>query len=297
MQVDFTAPEAEEFFRFAGGEYDIARVVDPVARKVLRVYAGGREESPSCGAVWGRCSRCDNCTSLQAFRTRGRACKMEVSEERTYWVTSRYIQVDGQPAVAELISDVTDCLMLDNGHLDEISALVRTYQHKLIVDSLTGAYNRRFLDESLLPVLQCRPAGEHINLAIMDLDNFKSVNDTYGHQAGDILLRDVSGFWRSLFSSRKQGAERLVIRFGGDEFLIIACGMELHDFRSEVIRNYGQMRRICYLAPGVAVPFSITFGIAAAEELPGPFDWEALFSLADRRLYAGKRNPDRAETT
>ena len=121
----------------------------------------------------------------------------------------------------------------------------------------------------------------------MDLDRFKDINDTYGHQAGDVLLKDVRGSGKPV-PSRTNGEERLVIRFGGDEFLILACGTAPEDFRNELARAYEQMRKVCYLNKDVAIPFGITFGVASSSELKNGFDWEALFALADQRLYQGK---------
>ena len=60
-----------------------------------------------------------------------------------------------------------------------------------------------------------------VNVAILDLDDFKATNHRYGHQAGDYLLKDVASFWKLHFAAGEKNKERLVIRYGGDEMLII----------------------------------------------------------------------------
>lgn len=289
MKIDFTSQEAQELFAVMRQEYDVARVVDPESR---RVYDGLDLSHPGeqiCHQIWGRCDRCENCTSLQALHTRGRAHKLEICKRHTYWVTSRYMRVEGREVVAEFVTDVTDTLVLDSSRLDEVGNLIRAYNYKLVLDSLTGAYNRRFLDENFLPMLRnYKDPAANVNLAVLDLDHFKSINDTYGHLAGDVLLRDVAGYWRSLFHSRTNGRERLVIRFGGDEFVILAVGSTPEEFRKGVLQYYRDMRKMCYVDAATLVPFGITFGFSASCELPGAFDWQTLFTKADQELYANK---------
>ena len=80
-----------------------------------------------------------------------------------------------------------------------------SYNNLLITDSLTGVYNRRFLDEKFLPSLKCcHDKKIIIGVCVMDFDDFKLVNDTYGHQAGDKLLKEAACFWKQNFNSRKK---------------------------------------------------------------------------------------------
>ena len=295
MKTDFTTKEAESFIEFMKNEYDMVRLVDPVSRivKCIKGEELENEDSEICHSLWGRCERCENCTSLRALQTHKTSYKMELLNGRSFWVESRYICIEGKPLVAEIVTDVTENLIMDSNRLDDVGKIINSYNHLLITDALTGTYNRRFLDEQFVPSLKCCHDGSGIvNIAILDMDDFKHVNDTYGHQAGDLLLKDVAGFWRLHFDSREKGEERFIVRFGGDEMIIISCGNTFSEFKSEIARDYSQMRKICFYKND-RIPFSITFGIASSYELKDDWSWEELFELADDRLYSEKSQNDK----
>lgn len=289
VKVDFDKDEAAIFMEAMQADNDAVRIVDPVRQAVVRAD-GGEADGPFCCGLWGRDERCENCTSLRALRTEGLSYKMEVCRNRTYWVFSRFIRVNGMPYVVEIVNDVTDKLLGADEHSERAERIIEHHNHARVSDPLTGAYNRRFLEEHIVPSLQeCRRTGITVNLAILDLDNFKRVNDTYGHQAGDAVLRDVAGFWRQQFNSRAKCRERMLVRFGGDEMLIITCGMELEDFRMQIQRGYSQMRKVCYYRDAAQIPFSISFGVASSTEMSGDWSWEELMTRADSRMYARKK--------
>lgn len=288
MKTEYDKAEIKALLRILADEHSMARLVNPETQKVCDP-SGAESEAADCCRLWGRCDRCENCTSLRALEGKGRCYKLEIMNQHIFWVVSQYLEADGKPCVLEMVDDVTDKFILDSDQQDEISRLIRSYNHLLITDSMTDIYNRRFLDESFLPSLRC--CGERgliVNLALMDFDDFKLVNDAYGHQAGDALLKDATGFWKRHFNSRVKEKERLVVRFGGDEILIITCGEKGDVFRREIAEYYGQMRKVCYYGADTQIPFSITFGIASSEELPAAWEWDELFNLADHRMYEAK---------
>jgi len=287
MKLEFTREEARRFLQIMADDNDVVRLVDPEARRTTD--ADGNPDADCCHAFWGRCERCENCTSLRALQNRGQFYKMEIRNGRTYWVCSRFLSICGRPEVAEIVQDVTDSLIMDSDQRDRLGTLISGYNQMLVTDSLTGVYNRRFLDEHFLPSLKCcHEEGIAVNLAFIDMDGFKRINDTYGHRAGDRLLKDVAGFWKLHFNSREKNRERLVIRFGGDEIMILACGVALTQFEEEIRRYDGEMRKICYYSESGQFPFNFTIGVASSEQLPGDWSWDELIDLADRRMYRGK---------
>lgn len=286
MKKDFTKREAGQYLGVMKMDNDLVRLVDPVARMVT----GEEETGTVCHGLWGRCERCENCTSLRALQTEGQAYKLETLRGRTYWVHSRFLQIDGNPCVAEIVRDITANLLMDSDEQDKIGTLITNYNGMLITDSLTGVYNRRFLDEHFIPSLSCcHEQGITVNVAFLDMDGFKKVNDRYGHGAGDRLLKDVAGFWRLHFDSREKNRERLVVRYGGDELLVIACGVPRDQFEAEILRCDGEMRKICYCDKGVRFRFDFTIGIASGDLLAKDWSWEELVELADRRMYDAKK--------
>ena len=287
--MKWTKQQAKEWMRWAATAYDVVRLVEPEEQRVI----SGETMAPtdqSCFTIWKKCQRCENCTSVRAMHQRSTIYKLEIRDERNFWVCSRYVEIDGAPCVMETVSDITDSFLLDSTQQDDLSLVIRKYNHLLITDPLTGAYNRRFLDEDFVPSLDCchRP-GLNVNLAVMDLDNFKQINDRYGHLAGDTVLKDVARYWKTQFDSREKNREKLTVRFGGDEMLIIVCGEPFETFERALREKYETMRKISYLSSGETVPFSISFGCAAFSHLEGEKTWDALFALADRQLYDAKK--------
>ena len=289
LKVDFTPAEAGELLGIFKTDDNIVRLVDPVSQRVVDVL-GNIVGDETCSTVWGRCERCENCTSLRALDEKSVYYKMELIDDRTFWVISRYLRIDGQPRILEVVTDTTDSLIMDTDKLDKLGQIIQSYNHLLITDSLTGVYNRRYLDDYFVPSLSCCHDREvTVNVAMMDVDHFKLVNDTYGHRAGDALLKDVAGFWRRRYNSREKNRERLVVRYGGDELLLIMSNVTPEAFREDVELSYEHMRKFCYYSPEVSIPFSITFGLASSTECEVPWTWEDLFGLADKRLYENKR--------
>jgi putative two-component system response regulator len=286
MQTEFTRSEVETYLKVMKDDNDIVRFVDPLGANVLDVKGNG----DACHALWGKCVRCENCTSLRALRTKGEAYKLEFLQGRTYWVCSRYMAVEGKDCVAEIVKDVTNDVMVDSDRSDEINVLLGSYKRMAVTDSLTGVYNRRFLDEDFLPsLLCCHDKGMTVNMGFLDMDCFKGINDRYGHVAGDQLLRDVAGFWKQRFDSREKGKERIVVRFGGDEILIVACGISQVQFREEFERYDKKMVKICQVGKEVRFPFDYSVGIASSEDLGSSWRWDDLFDIADHRMYIDKK--------
>jgi diguanylate cyclase (GGDEF)-like protein/PAS domain S-box-containing protein len=154
-----------------------------------------------------------------------------------------------------------------------------------IRDELTGIYNRRYIFQRLNEITsEYRRCGRNFCVSILDIDHFKDVNDTYGHQAGDFILRE---FARSIGASIR--AYDLLGRYGGEEFIIVSVNVcspgiaAMADRLMNIIRG----RHFGYEGRDIRITFSC--GIADSSELgQDRFSVEALISLADERLYAAK---------
>ncbi|AIF51132.1 GGDEF domain-containing protein [Pelosinus sp. UFO1] len=150
---------------------------------------------------------------------------------------------------------------------------VKFYSEK---DSLTGFYNRRFVDE-LLPSLLAKMdrKNEKLSIVILDCDNFKAINDRYGHRKGDLVLQELSAL---LLTIIRKGD--IAARWGGDEFLIIApcAGDEeikqiLKRFNNELLELSKKMQMAISISSGYAIYPSDTKEI------------EDLISIADSKMY------------
>lgn len=170
--------------------------------------------------------------------------------------------------------------------LESLVAELRTLQHQLremsVRDSLTGLYNRRYLDEQL-PLLwhQKRFHGEELAVLLVDIDNFKQINDNFRHQVGDYVLKRLA----DIFQSLKQ-YDDFVVRYGGEEFVMVLPAIHPLQLRlrAEQLRAAVESYPWYTLNPSLHVTISI--GVATAALHP---DHYALLRAADEHLYRAKR--------
>jgi diguanylate cyclase (GGDEF)-like protein len=171
---------------------------------------------------------------------------------------------------------------------DALERMIGGLRQQATRDPLTGLYNRRFLDQELRSLVgQAFQQGRNVCLLMLDLDNFKNLNDSLGHGAGDELLRSVGQIIRSTV---REGD--MAFRYGGDEFVIL-----LPDHGS--VAGEGLGRRLVSLVGELGRtlktprPVGLSAGWATLGELPEPRP-EALLAEADKRLYQTKSDRKRA---
>jgi len=146
-------------------------------------------------------------------------------------------------------------------------------------DELTGVFNRRFFVAEAERLLMARCI---VNIVLFDLDAFKHVNDTYGHLAGDRVLRDIG----VLFHHNTR-AEDLIARYGGDEFVLCVPHLELEDLQRMVDRLAGQLRALQWSTGEETFTIGVTTGSASSRQLDQP-TLALLLAAADRDLYRNK---------
>jgi len=150
-------------------------------------------------------------------------------------------------------------------------------------DPLTGLLNRRGLDESLEQLLERREGQDHhVVLVVFDLDHFKRVNDDYGHDVGDAVLKWVVEVLRNLLRRKSD----VLARFGGEEFVVLLPGVTVEDAAVLVQRVLDHVRRHpVSLEGGRQLPLTLSAGVAAWR--PGDTA-QSLFRRADACLYRAK---------
>lgn len=158
-----------------------------------------------------------------------------------------------------------------------------------IRDALTGTFNRRHLNTGLLDtaILHARHNGASLTLIMCDLDSFKAINDTHGHQAGDTLLRDFANL---LLSMTRDGVDT-VVRYGGEEFLLILPDTGLDRGRELAERMRARFAGASSVHGDAAIATTASFGVVSARLSPRhpPVAGQAMIAHADELLYAAKR--------
>lgn len=157
---------------------------------------------------------------------------------------------------------------------DRLHALAQT-------DALTGLLNRRGLEQAVQPVIENCAPNRMMAIFLMDLDGFKAVNDTWGHDVGDALLVGVAQRLREQVRARD-----LVCRLGGDEFVIVAEGLPGHDVAQRLGAKLIAAVQQPFIAAGRQCRVGATVGYALAPQDGSAL--EGLLQRADRAMYAGK---------
>lgn len=166
--------------------------------------------------------------------------------------------------------------------VDEVESLQAQLREQSIRDPLTGAYNRRYLDETLeREFKRAERERKPLTIAIMDLDNFKSINDTYGHRAGDLALQRITEFL-----STHTRASDIVCRYGGEEFVVVMPGVGLEAAFPRVDNWRQTLENLAIVSPkGV---FHVTTSIGVSIYPLHAASADDLLHAADDALYAAK---------
>ena len=147
------------------------------------------------------------------------------------------------------------------------------------IDALTGLYNRRSMDKFLAAAMSC---PNDFSIIMCDIDDFKKVNDTYGHKSGDKVLQAIS---KIIVSSLRE--DDFVCRWGGEEILILISGTSLNPAAMAAERIRSQVEKMSVDSDGQAIKCTLTIGVAERSEGKSTDD---IIALADERLYKGKRS-------
>jgi diguanylate cyclase (GGDEF)-like protein len=151
-------------------------------------------------------------------------------------------------------------------------------------DALTGLYNRRYLEEVMeREIRRASRAVQSMGFIILDLDHFKQFNDTYGHDAGDTVLREAAAFL-----VKNVRAEDFVFRYGGEEFVILLPTAELDGARGRAERLRTKIRELTIVYQGQTLRM-VTFSMGVSEFPRHGTTSQELMAAADAALYEAKR--------
>ena len=216
--------------------YDLVRYVDPITNKVIHIEKDGKmwESETACSDIWNCLEKCSNCISRLSMQTGKRMTKLEVAGEDPYQVVSMYVEIDGKPCCLEMATRIDGEFMPDGYSKDEILSSVRIHKEKVYIDPVTGVYNKRYYVEKLSKM------DNAAALMFADIKNFKRINENFGHQAGDDVLRQVAGVLRDVAAGKGD-----VLRYSGDDFVTVffkATEEELSEIQKEMCRRVEALR-------------------------------------------------------
>lgn len=255
--------------------FDVVRLVDD---RTVRLVAGEprddrpEEEPCECYTFWEKKHPCENCIAFKALQEKGKGSKLEFMDNSVFQVLADYVEVDGKPYVMEMLKKLDESTLLDTYGYEKLLGRMELYSEKLYRDALTGAYNRRFYEDEVKN--RTEPAG----VAVIDVDDFKLYNDTYGHHVGDRALVAAAGVIR-----RNIRKTDLLIRYGGDEFLLILKDVSRRVLYQKLHQIQEKMRETVF-SNEVKIPLSVSIGGV----LTGKDNVEDAVRRADKMMYFAK---------
>lgn len=271
--------------------YDNIRVVDPVGKRVY-VYNENtiHEEQGSCFDFWKRNEICKNCISMRAYNENETFVKIEYNENNIFIVTAIPINIKQNKLIVEILKNITDSLYVNNdltSNIVDVYSLVKDFNRIATKDTLTNIFNLRYLHERFPAELINVVAYEKpLSVIFADLDHFKNVNDTYGHIAGDLVLKGFAEILESSIRKEKDWASR----YGGEEFLICLTDTNHEEALAIAERMRQKTQEHIFQYENDEIRVTASFGVFTIDKVEDFYNLDYVVNKADEKLYEAKNS-------
>lgn len=280
--------EIEERLSIFKNLYDSLRIVDPVDKKVITVNNDIIEHlDRACFGLWNRDKFCENCISMRAYIENDTCVKIECRDNNVLLVIAAPVNYNGTTYILELLKDIsksTSCNQDMKSNMVSINLLLKEMGNKIIKDDLTGIYNRRYISERLpVDINKCEREQTPLSIIMADIDNFKRINDTYGHVIGDRVLKNFA----ELIYENISHETCWTARYGGEEFIIVLNNTEIQTSYkvAEMIRKKIQDRDFIY--DDIHINITSSFGVYCVDNRK--IEVNDLINEVDKNLYKAKQ--------
>lgn len=275
--------------------YDVIRVIDPVNKKVINEdveYSDGVDYDvdiiKNCYEFWNKNSACENCICIRALQENDTFIKIEYKDRMVFLIIASPVNINNHIYVVELLKDITMKGFITQSEykdIEKINDLIGRLNYAMTTDPLTGIYNRRFIDGQLYVDINENAINKlPMCIIILDIDYFKEVNDTYGHLAGDYILKE---FGKLILGSIRKSTD-WVSRYGGEEFLIVLnnTNKEGAIVVSNKIKTLLKNKKFIYEDNEINITAS--FGVCCLKE-GDKVTAKEFIKCADENLYKAKK--------
>lgn len=227
QNVKITRQQAEEEAKMLEKVFDVVRFLEGDFFEQMQddPRIGVKIGMCQCYDFWKKNKPCENCTSMKAYAEKKQKTKLEFLDPDVFLVISRYLEIDDEACVMELVKHLENDTLIDTDGRDKLVGKLKGYQDKLYIDPVTGVYNRRYFEDEI------RNMQNSAGVAMIDLDDFKLYNDIYGHDMGDQVLCIVADVIKNCIRKTDK-----LIRYGGDEFLLILSDMVRGTLRGKLLQ-------------------------------------------------------------
>lgn len=261
-------------------------VVNAVNKTLVNIEQYGITESKSlctskCPLASDKCGCiCKDTVSTDEYR-----CRFTYTKSSAYLVISKPLKMKYRQYILVLIMKINP--QFSFGGLSDTDAIndITKISSNLVIDPLTQIFNRKYLMDNIIHMMKTSSTKNMcLNLACIDIDNFKRFNDTYGHDFGDKVLQKVASVLKQVTDSLE---EAYPIRIGGDEFVIVAVGIDKNRFKAI-------MTKLCTLIDDTKLPYDnelvgIKISVGVSEMISDHVEsYKELYDKADSQLYKAK---------
>ena len=274
QNIKITRQQAEEEAKMLEKVFDVVRFLEGDFFEQMQddPRIGVKIGMCQCYDFWKKNKPCENCISMKAYAEKKQKTKLEFLDADVFLVISRYLEIDDEACVMELVKHLENDTLIDTDGRDKLVGKLQGYQNKLYIDPVTGVYNRRYFEDEI------RNMQNSAGVAMIDLDDFKLYNDIYGHDMGDQVLCIVADVIKNCIRKTDK-----LIRYGGDEFLLILSDMVRGTLR-------GKLFQIQEAIENATIPncprLKLTASIGGVISEDGKID-EAI-AKADQLMYKAK---------
>jgi len=227
QNVKITRQQAEEEAKMLEKVFDVVRFLEGDFFEQMQddPCIGVKIGMCQCYDFWKKNKPCENCISMKAYAEKKQKTKLEFLDADVFLVISRYLEIDDEACVMELVKHLDNDTLIDTDGRDKLVGKLQGYQDKLYIDPVTGVYNRRYFEDEI------RNMQNSAGVAMIDLVDFKLYNDIYGHDMGDQVLCIVANVIKNCIRKTDK-----LIRYGGDEFLLILPDMVRGTLRGKLLQ-------------------------------------------------------------
>lgn len=277
----------QQYLDAYGEVFDIVRIVDPIQKEVIKYKdCKAIPGSETCYSLWQINEECKDCISLKALNNQKTHMKIQHISDKMFLMFAVPLKAGKEALVLELIKDITDSLEFETvvqgqGHF--LRNIVQDLNTLILRDPLTNLYNRRYIDQ-MLPEEIARCTDKHpLSVAMVDIDHFKNINDTYGHSAGDVVIKKFSKTLSKFIRDDVDWAGR----YGGEEFIICLPNTDNKKAYKVLERIRQAVEKINIKVEGKEIVITSSFGLYTVRD--NELTTADLIKCADDKLYEAKK--------
>ncbi|MBZ4669272.1 MAG: two-component system, cell cycle response regulator [Epulopiscium sp.] len=264
--------------------FDSVRIVEPFTNKILFKDGEIIEDSAFCYTCEMEHKACTKCIGLEALKSQKSFMKIQHVGDKMLLVFSVPIEENGK-LVLELIKDISEGLVIETIYRSrehDLQNIVQDLNTLIMKDPLTNLYNRRYMDRMLPQEISKCDKKHPLSIAMIDIDHFKTINDTYGHNVGDIAIKAIGDILLNSIRNESDWAAR----YGGEEFLICLPNTSNEKAYKVLERIRKTIEKTMIRFDDKKINITASFGLFTIDS--SEFAVDELFKFVDHKLYQAK---------